>query len=765
MNYDLIIYKPDDGSQGIFYASGAQRQSARGREGDLLFAQLSPSNLPLMDIEALLGTLEAQAKLFYKASGSVTKAMRGLVDGLNKYFHQQNSNFDTAETWQTAALSLGVIHFDTLFMAQIGQSSTHVIRAEADELFFDPDLDRRGLGASLVVTPRYFQTSLKGNEALLFMPDPVSTATSNMTDEPTEQIGSALAYLTLKPGSGKISYRPLNEYQPTITPEENLINEGIGEAVVEAEVVDEEIDWSEAETIPYQPSLAEDLFTQAVLLPDEPEGQELEDGLELEEIEDESEPEVELEQTTPSRFEETVDQEKSNLPETKTVRAGPDLGQMKEKALHGVATGASWLRRAEEKAEAVVSAGKAMPEQKMGLTSELSPWAKILIAVIVPLILVAVTSLIYFNRGEGHQYDYYLTQAQAAIGNAPLMPTTQDQQKVWNEALGWLDEAAKYQDSAEVRSLRSQAQSALDALEGALRLQYVPAYASALYPNMRIKAIVSLNNDLYLLDSASGSVLYMRLRNTGYELDEDFRCGPGSFGGVEVGHLVDMTSIPLNNPSKAPILAVDGSGNLLYCSPTGSPVAVALSAPEIGWAQLQSFIFDSNRLYILDPANNALWYYRGLAADFAGEPKPYFTENELDLTDVIDFEVEGEDLFVLYADGLSAHCLSSAITGITACDDPYPYRNTEGVEAELETAKNSFHRLAYSQPPDPSVYYLEASQGSLYQFSKQMNLHKVLKMGIRDGSAPVGAADAFYISPDRRVFLAFGNQLYHAVLP
>src|SRR5690606_16124554 len=134
---------------------------------------------------------------------------------------------------------------------------------------------------------------------------------------------------------------------------------------------------------------------------------------------------------------------------------------------------------------------------------ELSPLTKALIAILVPLIIIVVAALVFFNRGEDHEYAYYLTQAQASVSNAALMQTTELQREGWEQALNWLNQAASYQDTAEVRALRLQAQTALDDLDGARRLQYVAAFAPSLYPTLEIDAIVSLNSDLYLLDRAS----------------------------------------------------------------------------------------------------------------------------------------------------------------------------------------------------------------------------------------------------------------------
>ena len=373
--------------------------------------------------------------------------------------------------------------------------------------------------------------------------------------------------------------------------------------------------------------------------------------------------------------------------------------------------------------------------------------------------------MVFFNRGEDNEYAYYLAQAQASVNNAALMQTEELQREGWEQALIFLDQAAAYKDTNEVNLLRARVQIALDDLDGARRLQYVAAFAPSLYPGLDISAIVSLNTDLYLLDRASGSVKYLSLFTNGYQMDNEFVCGPGTYDGVQVGNLVDLINIPLNNPSKAPVMAIDAAGNLLYCSPGSRPSAAHLPTPENGWVDLKRMVFDSNRLYILDPGNKTLWIYRGFTANFNNAPVAYFDEELLDLADAVDFEVEGEELFLLHADGHSSHCLASSVTGLTSCDDPYPYLDAGTSGANVDFATLKFEQVAYSPPPDPSIYYLEAEKAELYQFSLRLNLNKVLRSALNAGTMPGGKASAFYVSPDRKVFLAFGSQLYYAVLP
>ena len=768
MKFDLKIFQPD-GQQTSLMGFESPKQRVRGRETDLLLVFLSLKNSS-EPIDALKSELEELANAFFRTSGSVTKAIREFVDGLNRSFMQKNHRFDQPESWQTASLSLGVIHQDTLFLAQIGASQALVFSDEKLKSFFDETLDQRGLGVATVTNPRYYQLSLKGNETVIFTApfedetaelDDISLVIGELTLRMEEN--QALGIAQIKVGSGQVETSDLCSFDfVSLLPSDQKISNSVEKPTPPEVPPEVESAGDEQETIAYEPSLAEDLFGQAVFYQQTQQEQLPEEGKtevpsaepkpvidEVIATEDQAEP-LDLDQDVPAKRELEL----------------PDFEMIKDKALQGVATGAGWLRNVEDKAETIVSAGKQTgATEPIVSVKELPPLTKALIAILVPLLIVFVAAMVFFNRGEDHEYAYYLAQAQASVNNAALMQTTELQREGWEQALVWLDQAAAYQDTAEVQTLRQRVQIALDELDGARRLQYVPAFAAGLYPDLEISAIVSLNNDLYLLDQASGSVKYLRLFSSGYEMDSEFVCGPGTYEGVQVGELVDLINIPLNNPAKAPVMAIDAEGNLIYCSPGSGPSAAHLPAPEIGWNSLTRMTFDSNRLYVLDPGNKALWIYRGFTANFNSATDAYFDEELINLSDAVDFEVEGEELFLLHADGHSSHCLASFVTGETSCDDPYPYLNAGTSGANVDFATLKFEQIAYSPPPDPSIYYLEAEKAELYQFSLRLNLNKVLRSGVSEGVLPKGKASAFYVSPDRRVFLAFGNQLYYAVLP
>ena len=135
------------------------------------------------------------------------------------------------------------------------------------------------------------------------------------------------------------------------------------------------------------------------------------------------------------------------------------------------------------------------------------------------------------------------------------------------------------------------------------------------------------------------------------------------------------------------------------------------------------------------------------------------------LHDAVDLAVSKDELFLLHQDGHSSHCLASQISGLITCDNPYPYQDSRGSAQGADLEKISFSQMAYSPPPDPSLYYLDPEGAQLYQFSVLMNLNQVLRSGLSDGSLPQGRATAFAVAANRQVFLAFGNSVVYAVLP
>lgn len=771
MKFDLTTYSFENHQHRLLLTASAGKAAARGREEDNLLLKLWPSEAISLSDAVLDQALAKLALAFFKTSGSVTNAMRGLADSLNKTFLSGNSQLQEKDTWQTTSLLIGVIHHETLFVGINGKAEALLIRKDGREHLFDTELDPRGLGLSSVVHPRFFQTAVTdGDFVLLAQEIPADLLASDRLSPDTTILGEFVPFLggtdviRLTYGEGLSLKARLDPKPVQATPEIQENEEPTAPEAVEPQ----EIVWPEEVLEPSEVegdngSLADDLFRNVPLV-----------NLSAAQ---EAKPE-----SKPDEKPETPPEEPVVLPEAPVIipqepaaepvrkeeaQSAPifDVEQFKTGALQTVAKGAGFLKGVEEKTEAIIQKSGEKKREEGKPVTELSALSKWLIAILVPLLLVALTTFIFLSQGQGNEYGYYLAQAEASANNAAQMQTDELKREGWNQTIEWLDKAAAYQKSEEVNALYLRARLALDALDGAKRLIYKPAFAAGLFPGMNVTNIIALNRDLYLLDQTNGEVKHLTLQSQGYSLDETFRCAPGNIGGVQVGKLVDMLAIPINNPAKAPILAVDAAGNILFCSVGASPTAAALLPPDGGWQNLRSIAFDSGKLLVLDSGANAIWIYRGFSSNFDQVPVSYFDALPVQLQDAIDLAANKDELFLLHADGHSSHCLASQISGLVTCDDPYPYQDVTNGKAGVDFASLKFNQMAYSPPPDPSIYYLDPDGAELYQFSLRLNLNQVLRSGLNDGSLPTDRATAFAVAANRQVFLAFGNAVYYAILP
>ncbi len=764
MKFDLTVYAFETHQPRLLCTASAGKGAARGREEDSLIIKLWPSDAVSLSDEVLNQTLSKLAAAFFKTGGSVTNAMRGLADGLNKTFLSGNSQLQDKDSWQTASLLMGVVHHETLFIGINGKAEALLVRKNGREHLFDAELDPRGLGLSSVVHPRFFQASVADGDFMLLAQEiPADLLASERLKADTASLGEFVPLLggvdviRLTYGEGlslkaRLEAKAPPEIQETTETEDKQGEPEAAEA--------QELEWPEEvletpELEEENGSLAEDLFRNVPLVS-------------LSTI-PETKPETQPEEPAVAPVEPEIIPEEPVV-ETKNAEEAPsapifDGEQFKTDALHSVAKGASILKSVDEKIETIFQKSREKKREEGKPVTELSALSKWLIAILVPLLLVGLTTFIYLSQGQGKEYSYFLAQAEASANNAALMQTDELKREVWNQTIEWLDKAAAYQKSEEVNALYLRARLALDELDGAKRLIYKPAFAAGLFPDMSVSNIISLNRDLYLLDQTSGEVRHLTLQSQGYSLDEAFRCGPGSIGGVQVGKLVDMLAIPINNPAKAPILAIDAAGNLLYCAVGSNPTAAILLPPDGGWQELKSIAFDAGKLLVLDSAANAIWIYRGFSSNFDQVPVSYFDAMPVKLQEAVDLAVSKDELFLLHADGHSSHCLASQISGSVTCEDPYPYQDAVGGGAGVDLASLKFNQMAYSPPPDPSIYFLEPETAELYQFSLRLNLNQVLRPGLSDGSLPTAKATAFAVAANRQVFLAFGNAVYYAILP
>jgi hypothetical protein len=398
----------------------------------------------------------------------------------------------------------------------------------------------------------------------------------------------------------------------------------------------------------------------------------------------------------------------------------------------------------------------------------MSPGSMLFIAIAVPLVVVAISVTVYMRNGRGKQYNLYFQQAQTYATQASLQTDQLVQRVSWTQVLQTLDKSDEFMRTEDSISLRNQAQAAIDSMDGVARLDLQMAVPLTVVGPVQIDRMVSNNSDVFMLDTIRGRVLRMFLTGDGYKLDETFQCSPGPVGGLVVGPLLDVEMVPLHNPYQATVMAIDGSGMLLFCNPGSKPIAIALTPPDLNWGKIVAISINLNQLSVLDSTNNMVYYYEGEDMSLEEGPRLFFDSVIPPLSDVVDIAMYGDDLFLLHANSKMTTCLLRVENvSETECikevvfGDRRPNRDAE--TTMFQEAR--FNQMMVTQPPEPSFYIMDLNQAALYHFSVRMNLQRLLKPPTVWETQPTKPISAFSIAPNRIVVVAFGDQIYYAPLP
>ncbi len=387
------------------------------------------------------------------------------------------------------------------------------------------------------------------------------------------------------------------------------------------------------------------------------------------------------------------------------------------------------------------------------------------IAVAVPLLVVTVAALVYAQVGRNQQYTYYYDQAESFVRTASTETDPNAQRAAWQNAVAMIDTAQEYLITDEADALRAQAISALDALDNITRLELQPAISGSLVNSIRIRQIAATSRDVYMLDIQSDSVLRAWLAGTRYEMDNDFRCGAGQYGSIIVQDLIDIALLP-ENPDEAVLVAMDKGGNLLYCYEDKLPVAITLIPPDSFWGRPIGITIENERLYVLDEQLNMVWFYESNDDNYQFREAPFFffTEEVPNMTDTIDFAIDKEQLYLLYINGQTTTCTYTGLEEApTTCTSPTLYNDSRPGRESGSTVRGAvFYQMQHTQRPEPSLYYLDPDDQSIYQFSLKLNLVRQYRPDIDLGDRFI---TAFTVSPTKTIFMALENEVYLAYLP
>ncbi|MGD0807015.1 MAG: hypothetical protein ABSA10_06065 [Anaerolineales bacterium] len=397
-------------------------------------------------------------------------------------------------------------------------------------------------------------------------------------------------------------------------------------------------------------------------------------------------------------------------------------------------------------------------------------------AVAIPLLAVAVAAALYFRQGYAMEFSRLMQEArtQASVANAQTDPFKA--RDAWQKTFDFLKTAAQYGSSDELTTLRNHSARMLDDFDGITPLEFQPAVSGGLEADARITVLLALDRELYALDSTQDRVLRLLLGQGGYQMDDTFLCQSGDYPDIAVNSLTDIVWVPdisigTQTPSSThggAVVAMDGKGTLLYCPPGGKSMAGKLVVPRTGWATPTAIDYYNGKLYVLDPQNNGLWRY-GMSDNggFDQPPSDYFSANHPSLADAVDFVVADGEVFFLHADGHVTRCQYDPLyqsadqnsTGGELCEDILFNDTRPGRTVGSQIQDALLSRIYYSEPPEPTLFFLDPLGRGAYRFSMALNFISRYRVTI---APETREATALAVGADKVLYLAVGNQIYYA---
>ncbi|HAF61666.1 MAG TPA: hypothetical protein DCK95_05010 [Anaerolineaceae bacterium] len=749
-------------------------RSHRHRKGEIL-ACLVDFNLPdLIEREDIERMLASAGKSFFDTPGSVTNAIQSAAAALNTDILQKNLSAETAET-VSAAVNFAVYHKGTIFLAQSGITYTTIFSQGQIVHFFSTDLNERGLGTSRRFYLNYKQVPIQAGDLLILstakpetwnderLQDSHVISLEQLHRRLMNQLSEDISALLLKCREGKgvvveevVDMRkttPLADQPPAEKEIENVVTSS--QAEIEKEANDKGATNSEQE---FEEEYPEDVSFQT-----EPylAGNEVLSN------------EIKIQVGETEKATRTNPPQKGPPEERAPTPKRPDRENPLQQAVTGI--GQSIQRSGQNLFKKI---GERFANQETSLEESTSSHLMSILVVVIPIALIVISVLVYIYSGRREQHQIFLDEAQSYITQAASIDDVEQQREYWVKAYDAVINAMDFGDSDLSNNLLTQTQTVLDDMDLVTRLDFRPATTSQFGADVILSHIKNNDSGLYLLDETSGSLFHAEKSSKGfYEIDSSFLCGPGTYGVITLGKIVDFTLLPTNTRGYE-LLAVDENGNLLYCQPGQEPVPGSLIPPENEWERIAAMSLDEYTLYVVDAESDRIWSYSGRDFEisamagivFNSHPVDYLGTEEVDMGGALDIIVNKEDLFVLHQDSHMTTCQYNAYRAenATECQDPAPYGDSRiGYEKNpLVYFDSSFRVIQETLYPSSAFYILDNNNRAVLQFSYQLNLEKMLKpQPSRTYPLPETDMTGLGVTTEKEIFLAFGNQLYVSELP
>ncbi len=736
------------------------RKAARGRDADRLVVYLLLTGNAAFSTGEYVQLASRAAVTFYETPGTLTSALRAAAESINKPLLERNMSTSGRGQYAGGLLSLIAMRDSEATLLLSGPMHAFVFSADGAHHIFD-SLSGNGLGLG-AKAPHYFsRISLQPNDRLVLCakfpyawesalkdssPASLEATRRRLMNLTNDNVNAVLLQAT--EGNGAlIMMRPESESSapeepasPPRSADEERVAEPHSDSMPEAHLVQ-----PSAYLIPPQPK-EEELPSQSIepdILSSLPRLQ----PLETSPASNEEEP------TIPTPIKESKESPASPSPRRR--RAAKTI----------VSSMQAWRRGNERVGKGLQSfLPRLLPGSEESPTLALPSYVMVFIAILVPLVVVTIASVVYFRYGRSAQYEEFLVQARNARAIAIGLTDPIAQRDAWQQELSYLNSAESNSQTAETQTMRQEAQAKLDQLEGITRLQFQPV---AIGINAQVSRMAANENDLYMLDAVRGDVLHIAINANGlFQADNSFNCAPGTYGNYTVGPLVDILAVPAVNAMNASVMGVDARGNLLYCEPGQLPQAIPLPPPDTNWGRVEAFALDGDNLYVIDPPSRAVWVYIGKSYAFVDRPFFFFGDQIPNIENAIDLAVNNGELYILHADGHLSTCSFSSIDTVpTRCDDPATLTNPLPAYRDTNLfSQTHFTQMMFAPAPDSTLLILDTDNQSIFRFDPlSLELQSQLQPPV-GSSNPLQAipASAMTVSPNHILFLALKDKVYFA---
>jgi len=742
----------------------APRRAHRQRRGDIIAFFLSLNNQKHFQTEQIESALNESADCFFQSQGSVTRAMQDACDDLNKKI--LNHNLEQALNGDTVngSVSMVVLHHGWLFYGQYGQTTAIQVEMEDYKEFGRGEGKNESLGQSKRIQLRLYQAEHHAGDLVLFVSVPPETWNAYYLS------GSAAMPIS------QVKRRLLNQVTDHLEAVVFKTREGRGITLKGT--------WDDI------PSQEERAPSEVTL--DEQKESEGEKTAESSSVQDQLTSDKKEEVQRMSQADEKIQDEQQYSSETMEVIAGEteqpadfDAEQLlrKEREINPIllSLAHTWMNWKTCKARVRQFQERTIRKffPKANLHKPVSSVFLVFASLAIPLVLILVSVMVYTRIGKLQQFNVYMGKAQKTLQEATIEENPIQQHAAWAKTLELVKLAEEFVVTQESRALNNQVQSKLDEMDLAARLDFRLALTNYFPDGVDVGRILGNSSGVYLLDRTSGSVLRIFLNSKGFfELDSEFKCMPGVYGLGTVTKIVDFVTLPANEDNYK-VMALDDQGNLLYCLPGDHPDSRTLVPPASGWGAITATVIDQNVLYVLDAEKDSLWMYIGKDPDrlnvegangivFSENPISFLDENIPDLGGAIDIAINQQDLYILHEDGHMTICQYSPIKEIrlTECQDPAPYTDNRFGRQDKKPwifMDAKFLMMQQVKLPNGSIFVLNTMDASIYQFSYQLNLERIIKaLSSKNYPLPAQLPSGFGITQDSELFLAFKNQLYMA---